>query len=711
MGTASEAEQWGRLKEWLADALERPPAARQAFIAQMTGPDTDLRRELSALVAAAEQSGSPLDEAPVGQVLHLLDEKATQAWIGRRIGPYRLVQLIGGGGMGRVFLAERADGQYEQQVAVKLMRDGLGQDGLAARFKAERQILASLDHPNLAKILDGGIIDDGVPYFVMELVHGEALDAYCVRRALPVPERLRLFRSVCLVVHYAHCRGVVHRDLKPANILVTADGTVKLVDFGIAKRLAPDAQAEAATATMQQVMTLEYASPEQVRGGTVTPASDVFSLGVVLYRLLTGTSPYAPSRTQGRYELARAICELETAPPSRATPSRALRRRLGGDLDAVVLMALRKEPAHRYASADLLADDLFRHLEDLPVQARRGAWGYRASRFMVRHRGAAVGVLVANLALVLGLGLAAYEGVRATAERERAQRHFDSVRKLANVFMFDVYKKIERVPGSMEARSMLVDTALTYLEQLHAESHGDASLQLEIAEGYANIGDIQGGGSVANRGDSKAALASFDQALALVRPLMDKPGPWQEQARGQFVTTAARKGAVLMAGGGWKQAEAIELEGLKMARAQMAAAPDDRAAARRLVSQMAALVQMYLRSGNVAAFDGLRDEYLRGAQQLYARDPADPDLAADLGSAYSMRAVNLMQNVQTRESMREALGEFRKALEVLEPAYRRTRCIPGWPAITAVPRATWGTCTCCCSSPSRAWSTCAARWR
>ncbi|MEK8032904.1 serine/threonine-protein kinase [Ideonella sp. DXS29W] len=598
------------------------------------------------------------------------EEAAASAWLGRRVGAYRLVRLIGRGGMGRVFMAERADGQFEQRVAVKLVREGIGVPGLHGRFRAEQQILASLDHPNLAKIIDGGITDDGVPYFVMELVEGEPIDAYCEQRELPLAERLRLFRSVCQVVHYAHTRGVVHRDLKPANILVGAEGAVKLVDFGIARRLDTDNTASPETGLLRQAMTLEYASPEQVRGEAATPASDVFSLGAVLHRLLTGAGPYPALGARSAYELARAICEDQPVPPSRAASTRAWRRQLRGDLDAVVLMALRKEPSHRYGSAELLADDVFRCIEGLPVRARGGAWSYRAARFVMRHRVAVAGALAVSLAMVAGLGLATYRGLQARAERERAQQNFDSVRKLSNVFMFDVYKQIEFVPGSLQARTMLLDTALAYLKKLNAESQGDASLQLEIAEGYANIGDIQGG-LAANLGDNRGALASFDQAMALVRPLMEAASPWQAQARAQFVSITAKKGGLLMASGAWKEAEAIEREGLRVAQDMAAAAPSDVEVQRRLVTQMSVLARLYLRSGRVADFDAMHAEYLRSAQSLFDSRPNDPDLAADLGAALIMRAVNLMQNVATPESRRAALGEYQKAVQLLEPLYQK----------------------------------------
>jgi eukaryotic-like serine/threonine-protein kinase len=317
----STSVRWQRLKHLLADALDLPAPQRQAFIDAQCSGDEPMRQELSELVAAAAPTRSLLDDAPstlARDALQAQDDRLAQHWIGRQLGAWRLVSLIGAGGMGQVFEAERADGQFEQQVAVKVMREGLHDETLIARFKAERQILASLDHANLAKVLDGGVTDEGLPYFVMERVAGEPIDLHCRRLRLDLRSRLMLFRTVCQVVHYAHQKGVVHRDLKPGNVLVTADGAVKLLDFGIAKRL-QDAAPER-TATQQRVMTLEYASPEQVRGGEVTAASDVYALGVVLYRLLTDASPYETAPGDSDYALSRAICDTEPAPPSRRVP-------------------------------------------------------------------------------------------------------------------------------------------------------------------------------------------------------------------------------------------------------------------------------------------------------------------------------------------------------------------------------------------------------
>ena len=671
--TTTDPARWHQVKGLLAQALDLAPDERPRFLDLACGGDRSLRAEIDSLLAFSQDADERADSLPPVWTAEAA-QSAGRNWIGRRLGPWCIVARIGGGGMGEVYRAERVDGQFAQEVAIKVMREGFNPEGLAARFKAERQILASLDHPNLAKVLDGGISEDGLPYFVMELVDGEPIDVHVARRRLSIDERVRLFRSVCQVVHYAHQKHVVHRDLKADNILVRHDGVVKLVDFGIAKRIDPGvAFDQTRTATAQRAMTLVYSSPEQVRGGEITPASDIYSLGVVLYRLLANASPYPATATESPYELTRAICDTEPVLPSVAatTEPETVRRRRRGDLDAVVMMALRKDPARRYTSAEAMSEDLFRHLEGLPVQARRGAWSYRAGRFMLRHRGAIAMALVANVALVAGLGLAAYEGVQARHERVLAQRHFESVRGLAHAFIFDVDDAIARLPGSLDARRKLVDTALVYLQKLGDESQNDPELQLEIASGYDHIGEIQGGGTVASLGDAKAGLASFDRALAIVRPLMIAPGPAQRDAATAFVTISAHEGSALMTQGRWREAEALLREGMGVARARAEATPDDYDALKRLASNSGLLAMMYLRSGNRAAFDPMSRQHIAQEEHLHAVRPDDVDVVADLGTAHTARAVNLMQNVGTPEARREAVGEYQQALDIMEPAYAR----------------------------------------
>jgi serine/threonine protein kinase/tetratricopeptide (TPR) repeat protein len=378
----------------------------------------------------------------------------------RRIGPYRVLRELGHGGMGTVYLAARADDQYQKRVAIKVVR-GLDSAEVIRHFRRERQILAGLDHPNIARLLDGGTTDDGLPYFVMEHVEGEPIDRFCDERRLTVHERLGLFRGVCEAVQHAHRNLVVHRDLKPGNIFVTRDGVPKLMDFGIAKLLNPDVVGDAPTAT-GLAMTPEYASPEQARGGTITTATDVYSLGVVLYELLTGHRPYR-LRTREPLEVLKAVCEEEPERPSTAvgrteertlvdgttqamtaetvsrtregTPDR-LRRRLRGDLDNIVLMALRKEPPRRYGSVEALSEDIRRYLEGRPVTAHKATAWYRASKFVRRN---AVGVAAGTALLLLAVGFGVTMAVlsaRVATERDRAEK--EAARASAiNAFLLD----------------------------------------------------------------------------------------------------------------------------------------------------------------------------------------------------------------------------------------------------------------------------------
>jgi TolB-like protein/Tfp pilus assembly protein PilF/tRNA A-37 threonylcarbamoyl transferase component Bud32 len=313
--------------------------------------------------------------------------------IGEHIGPYRLVRELGGGGMGAAYLAVRADAEYEKAVAIKVIKRGMDTEAVLRRFRHERQILANLDHPNIARLLDGGTTSDGLPYFVMEYVEGVAIDRYCDDHQLTTAERVKIFRQVCDAVRHAHAHRVIHRDLKPGNILVTAGGVPKLLDFGISKVLTADREAVNTEPTaFARVMTPEYASPEQVRGESITEASDVYSLGVLLYELLAGQRPY---RFDGHtvQEIEDIICREEPARPSRA------RRELTGDLDNILLMALRKEPARRYATVDEFSEDLLRHLEGHPVRARGDDLGYITSRFLKRHRVRAVEVTLLVIAI------------------------------------------------------------------------------------------------------------------------------------------------------------------------------------------------------------------------------------------------------------------------------------------------------------------------
>lgn len=417
--------------EVLAAALEREGEERAAFLDRACGSDAWLRAAVERALAAEAEEGGPLPAA--GQAGPLWDALAAELAAaddiaaGQQVGAFRVTRLLGRGGMGVVCRAERADGAYVQQVALKILVCGLDTREQRRRFVQERQILAALDHPAIARLLDGGLTPDGRPFFAMEYIEGQPIDRYCDERRLTIEERLRLVREVLAAVSYAHRNLVVHRDIKPSNILVTTDGRVKLLDFGIAKVLdgATLLPTGPPTCTEGRLMTPEYASPEQVRGGPISTASDVYQLGVLLYLLLSGCHPH---RVEGRSAAAieRAVCECEPPPPSQAvaaardvaaarrlTPER-LRRKLAGDLDTIVLMALRKEPGRRYASVEQLDQDLERYLQGRPVLARKATLAYRARRFLGQHR-----LAVAFTAAVLALALAF--GWRLAGERDRAR--------------------------------------------------------------------------------------------------------------------------------------------------------------------------------------------------------------------------------------------------------------------------------------------------
>jgi eukaryotic-like serine/threonine-protein kinase len=401
-------ERWQNVRKTLEAALETDPSERARYLDQACAGDVELRREVESLIQANDQAtGTFL----AGQAIHHVSDfqgasasggtnsdTSSDTLQGRRIGPYLVMEEIGHGGMGTVYRAIRDDDQYQQQVAIKVVRGGLGDRLAIQRFKAERQILATLDHANIARLLDGGATADGRPYVVMEYIVGVPIDEYANARGLNVRERLKLFRTVCSAVAFAHQRLVIHRDIKPGNILVTQGGEPKLLDFGIAKILDDEPQSGGghATVTMVRLMTPEYASPEQVRGEPVSTATDVYSLGVVLYALLTGRRPY-PASSKSSHDIIQAVLGTEPEKPSTAN------RRLRGDLDNIVLKALRKEPERRYASVEQFSEDIRKHLAGLPVSARPDTLAYRGSKFVRRHKWAVIAATLAVLALLGGM--------------------------------------------------------------------------------------------------------------------------------------------------------------------------------------------------------------------------------------------------------------------------------------------------------------------
>lgn len=535
-----------QLKELFHAAVELAPHDREVFLKGSCRGDDELHHEVSALLSAHESAGDFIQQpalVDIGLVANDGQADSNAAVTGQQIGSYQIIRELGRGGMGSVYLAARADESFDKQVALKLIKRGMDSDAIIKRFVMERQILANLDHPNIARLIDGGTTEDGLPYLVLEYVEGTIITRYCDQQQLNTIERVKLFRQVCAAVLFAHQNLIVHRDLKPSNIIVTENGTPKLLDFGIAKLLSPDWSSSIdGTATIGRLATPEYASPEQLRGLPLTTSSDVYSLGVVLYELLSGHRPLT-FESRSPEEVARMITASEPVKPSvvitrieagrqtddaehvSLTPDaisrtrdgnvEKLRRRLVGDLDNILLKALRREPERRYASVQEFSEDLRRHLEGLPVLARPDTLSYRTGKFITRHKAGVAAAVIVLLTLLSATVITSWQARVARRERDKAQRRFNQVRKLANSVLFEYHDGIEKLPGSTPVREMLVRDALGYLDTLSQEAGDDPSLQRELAAAYRKVGDVQGGANYGNTGDTQGMLDSYRKALAI----------------------------------------------------------------------------------------------------------------------------------------------------------------------------------------------------
>ncbi len=487
---------WEQVRALFHEAAERDTAARAELLADV---DPRVRAEVESLLSAHDESTPFLEES----VWQLIDAQQGQRLAGSLIGPYRIVRQLGRGGMGTVFLATRQDEEFEQRVAIKLVRGG---EMLVQRFRQERQILASLEHPNIAHLLDGGTTPDGLPYVVMEYVDGMPIDAYCRTYALSIPDKLRLFLQLCGAVEHAHRALIIHRDIKPANVLVTADGVAKLLDFGIAKLTSADPLLDA---TVTRIWTPLYASPEQLLGRVVTTSTDVYSLGVLLFELLAERRPF---------DAERRLPNSEPPLPSSVAQGAANIRALRGEIDDMVLAALEVDPARRYGSVEKFADDVRRFLSGHPIAARRSTFGYRAAKFVRRN-------LLAVAAAVAIVVVTAIAFVATLHQKRIAERRFDEVRSLARAVVFELHDAIAPLPGSTPARELLVRRALVYLDKLAAEAEDNTPLRVELAGAYLKIGDVQGLPYQANLGDTAGATASYRKALTIAQAAVaEEPG-------------------------------------------------------------------------------------------------------------------------------------------------------------------------------------------
>ncbi len=653
---------WHQIRTLFEQVCELGSTEREAHLAKWCTDDPTLRAEVESLLAASDAAPA-FFETPSGTDSGALTDEPL---IGHCVGRYRIDAHIASGGMGRVYEATRADDQYEQKVAVKLMSPGtaLSPDALS-RFRDERQTLANLEHDNIARLLDGGVADDGRPYLVMEHVDGVPLDVYCDEQRLTTAPRLRLFRTACAAVQFAHRNLVVHRDLKPGNILVSRDGVVKLVDFGIATVLQADSTEEADTTLPgQPLMTPQYASPEQIRGLAVTTASDVYSLGVILYELLTGHRPYQLSGRRP-LEIERTVCETDPVRPSVAvlrtdpppghdgtTPRTAthevasrvrdgkpqtLRRRLAGDLDAIVLKAMHREPLQRYISVEHLHDDLRRHLRGLPVSARHGTVRYRMGKFILRNKAATIAAGMGAAAVLAGIFAVMRESRIAAGQRDEAvaarQRTLTEALKAThiNAFLQDILASVDpRAAGrEVTVRAALDQASLRVGRELADFPQVEAGIRTVIGRSYHSLGDYD------------AALPHLRTALAL---RSEAHGP--EDA--EVAESMDDLGALLTSRGNYDEAEPLLRGGLAQRRRLLGEGSLE------VATSLSTLGKLLHHRGDLSAAEPLRRQALSIRQRHYGEDHLDV--------ASSM--VNLAAVLQARGRSAEAERLYRGALTI-----------------------------------------------
>jgi serine/threonine-protein kinase len=655
----SSPDRWERIEAALEAALEVAPENRPALLDRLCGGDVGLRYEVDSLLAAGAPDDDflelSLETFAAPYLDHVAQDPVEIDFPGATVGRYRLIERIGRGGMGTVWLAERADGQFEQRVALKLVKRGMDTDEILDRFLRERQILAQLEHPAIARLLDGGVSEDGRPYFVMEYVVGEPITEHCDRRRLPIEARLRLFLQACRAVQYAHRNLVVHRDLKPANVLVTQEGEVKLLDFGIAKLMTDE---HGATRASQEaaLMTPEYASPEQVAGEPVTTGSDVFQLGVLLYELLSGHRPHS-TRGRAPAEVGRAV--LESIPPRpstavrrvtsivhrdgvteqieprvvterRATNIERLRRRLRGDLDTIAMRALRKEPDRRYPTAEDLARDIERHLAHLPIRFGADDAGYRAGKFLRRHR---IGVVTATVVALLLAGGASLYTVQVRAERDRARQEAAKATETAQILgrFFQGWNPDAADRGRVSARQMVSEAA----RRAELELRGQPET---LAATLSVLGDLQ-----TSLAEWRAADSLLGRALEIQSRLRVSPDA-------DLAATLERRGRLLEFMGEHEAAESAYRQALKRYRSLLGP--------RHVVTlrDQRALGGLLGRAGKLEEAEAMLRDVMRKIPE--AERPTSPfalETSTDLGYTLFLQA------------------RFDEAVEILRPTLARQR--------------------------------------
>jgi eukaryotic-like serine/threonine-protein kinase len=657
-------ELWLQVEPLFAVAIEMDESARAAWLA---GLDTTHPEAAPVVRRMLDTHGRAEHSRELETVPKLAPSPGwSSAYVpGARIGPFELIRPLGRGGMGEVWLARQADGRIERVVALKLPTLNQQVEVLAERFRRERDFLAKLEHPNIARLYDAGVTPDGQPWLAMEFVEGLSLIEHAALHALSIAQRLALFRQVLAAVAHAHRHLVVHRDLKPANILIDASGQVKLLDFGIAKLIdvGPEpADERDLTRLGGRVMTLRYAAPEQVAAGTITTATDIYSLGVILHELVTGQAPYRAVR-EGKALTESALLGEDPALPSSVAP-KGIARLVSGDLDAIILKAMRRDPIERYASVEVFDKDVLAHLEKRPVAARAGTWRYLAGRFAARHKLPLALASAVLVTLFAGLVMVDQQRRVAVAQKARAERHFASVRKLANSFMFDVHDAIESLPGSLKAREMLVNTALQYLDSLAAEAGNDPALALELAVAYRKIGMIEGESRGANTGHLSTSLANFGKAKRLFVVLdAVKPNDIEVLREHRDLSFVLARACIAIGDARWQGEIADTVKLAARVVALPGATSRDRAREATMMAEQAHLTTIKL--GPSPELEALMAKALANLEALAREAPGETVVRVNLSYTYLRAGAMFGLGNRTPERVRKATEYDRKALAAI----------------------------------------------
>lgn len=657
-------ERFRQLAAWFEAAIRLPPGSeREAYVAQITAGDLALREDLERLLESDSEvqshASSALPRLP-------------------RFGAYQARRLLGAGGMGAVHLATREDGELRHQVAVKVASAVLWSPALDERFRRERQILAELQHPHIARFLDGGITSDGAPYLVMEYVVGERIDAWCDRQKLSIRDRLALFLKVCGAVSFAHQKLIVHRDLKPSNILVSDDAEPHLLDFGVARTLEPSAGDAAATLTSGLFATPMYASPEVLRGELPGVGCDVYSLGVLLYELLSGRRPFEGANLPPA-KIVEQVLESDPAPASAAVPDdvavaqargldapQSLGRELRGDLDAVAAKALAKSPADRYASVEQLAEDIRRYLAGYPVEAASVGAVRRAAKFLARNKARAGAVALIIAALIAGLVGTTWQARVAREERIASDRRFNQARELARYLVFDLQRAVAELPGSTPVRAEMVSRSLAYLDRLTAEKSNDEELRVELARGYSQLADVLGNPFRPNIGEPARAKESYRKAIAILAPIVAK-SPDKHEARLLLALSKLNLGRSIGFSGASNEGRDLVRAATEEFGRMAARWPSDfdvrsqAAIAYASYAQSLSIQGGYVATSDIAPALAAIQESVGHAQAALRLKPADPVMNRQLSTSYKT-----MGDLTELHDRPGATRYFRKSLAALD---------------------------------------------